>query len=426
MDSHTLYDSFKIRGKWKFPEGNDVSGTILYHENRIKLTTEGIIPNKRSEENISNNSDYPETIPVIHGVLVTGEKITLINSILVGKHVYQAGMTIAKYHSVDMFVGEWYSSKDSIKFDTLCIDYSNLNQWCGLSGFVRGEDIKMTHWSASLKVIDDVMGKLNEDITVRIKTKPHYSSNTDERKVVLSETNEWVIESKKELSFDEFDKLANCFRHYLMLGMGKGAYFVSITGMLKKTNVKIFPTSIIAEKLTPMYYHDMFFRYYDIRENFDEHLKKWYDLWNKYNDVMLSYFSMIDQPNRYMLESEFLTLAVALESFHRIKYDGTTSSFHERMAALVNNQIAFNDIDKEKNAFIENVKNTRNYYAHGNDEDKIKAKTDANDLIVLVNKMQILMAMCLINELPFNTKTIENIAHRIIKKKNYVWNNNKK
>lgn len=94
MDSHTLYDSFKIRGKWKFPEGNDVSGTILYHENRIKLTTEGIIPNKRSEENISNNSDYPETIPVIHGVLVTGEKITLINSILVGKHVYQAGMTM--------------------------------------------------------------------------------------------------------------------------------------------------------------------------------------------------------------------------------------------------------------------------------------------------------------------------------------------
>ena len=197
--------------------------------------------------------------------------------------------------------------------------------------------------------------------------------------------------------------------------------------MLEKTEVEIYLTrTIIADKLTIRYDHDMFFRYYNIKENFDEHLKKWYSLWNKFYDVLVSYFSTVDRPAQYILESQFLTLAVGLESFHRIKYNDLKSTFHERLDELVtNNQNAFDDINKEKDAFIKNVKNTRQYYAHGNDIDKTKAKTNAMDLLNLVHEMQILMEMCLINELPFDEKTLENIACKNREEKNYVRNNAK-
>jgi len=426
MKKRTLYDSFEIRGKWSIPNSDhSVSGTIHSDKNEFNLTTEGIIGGQEDGfvESLKNFSKYPELIPIIHGMLVTGEKVTLTNNRLVREIGSYPGITICTYHIENMFIGERYSSKDSIEFDKLVIDYSNLKHWYGFSGFEKA-DITKNLWGATVK-IKDVIEKLNDDVTIKIRTSPNYLSEMEERKVTISESNSWIIESKKKMSFEEFYQLANCFRHYLMLGMGVGTYFVTLTGMLEKTEIEIYLTrTIVTDKLTTRHDHDMFFRYYDVKENFDEHLKKWHSLWNKFYDVLVSYFSTVDRPEQYMLESQFLTLAVALESFHRIKYNDLTSSFHERMDELVNNnKSAFDDADKEKNTFIESVKNTRNYFAHGNDDDKLKAKTNGTDLLILVNEMQILIEMCLINELPFDKKTSETIAYKNRKEKNYFRDN---
>jgi len=226
---------------------------------------------------------------------------------------------------------------------------------------------------------------------------------------------------KIELHFDEFVELANCYRYFLMLAIGAGEYFVCLEGIGEDNiKVQIFPNTIFSDSLEKRHDFNMLFRYHDIKEKLSEYLQSWYRFWNMYKDIITRYFSTVDSEDHFMLESIFLATAIALDSFHSVKFAKPKCDLTKRIDDLLDYcKYTFDDSDNQKIDFANKVKNTRHYLAHGYDHLKINAITDNTKLFHLTQEMRVLMEECFLRELPFNEDLVYTIMLKNRKEKNY-------
>ena len=98
------------------------------------------------------------------------------------------------------------------------------------------------------------------------------------------------------------------------------------------------------------------------------------------------------------METEFLSLAQALESFHRVS-TATDMSFAARTKALLGSisyqhQKALIGDDVEQ--FVVTVRDTRNYFTHVGDKKKPTVVTAMSDLFLLSQKLHALLRLLML------------------------------
>ena len=203
----------------------------------------------------------------------------------------------------------------------------------------------------------------------------------------------------------------------------------------------------------------MVFRYGEVAKKLREILTKWLDAYERIEPAFNLYFASTSGAHSY-LESKFLSLAQAIETFHRRTSEETTmpgTEFDELVAQLLvacpdsrkewlegllkyANEISLRKrlkkmIDpfksyfgtaRDREALIDNIVNTRNYFVHYDKSLKEEAQ-DVIELWEVCMKIEGLFQLHLLKLLGFSSSEIEaigknhgHLARKLAKAKNHL------
>lgn len=461
----SLNESFEYTGIWFRPEfpNMEIHGTMHYTRGKITLRTTGSLDgdNNNFITQLQTMDRNPRLMPIVLGLSTDGKQITLTNCILVGANLSMGGLGVFRYRANVMYIGAHFQNINEMKFSSISIQYSNLYVWMCQRPFQTDLSRMEEHiFRLEYHAPEIIRVPIDSQFTLEIVYSntipmPMFEEDFDITQKVL-----WRIKSEESTTLDKFLEIHRCFRYFLMLAMLKTVHPLSITATNSNNQdnvIIVFPSIRIYEDVpTISMPNDMLFPFPVISNNFEAHLKSWFELWTRMSHTLTTYFATLLESNNTTIEIQFQHIALVLESYHREKYpnelampeaeytamiedmktklsenqrevsfinrfkkQGNGPNLEQRLRQLVDaNPHAFNNAVQEKNQFALNVMNTRNYHAHGTEDLRERAMTNVHDLVYLTYQMMALMDSCLLNEIPFP----EGVRNELIIKNRNVRN----
>lgn len=459
-------DQYEYAGFWWIPENPDekISGTIKFNSrDGAELKLIGALRKIKS-----SNDPYEEEI--ILGILTNGKKITLYKCYRIRSTLSIPGIITSVYEASVVLMGHHFEKEADIVFDSITINYSYLEEWVGLTGFhssisKNSEGYPQRHEIAYNypEEIEICINNLKFTITYHFRST---SNRINEYK--MSQTTLIKIEPTSQLHIHEYiGKICYHIQNFLSLGVGRPVYPILIKGKNKNcyrkisdkimlTDISIFyPIKDIPSSFKQLNQNEMFFSYADIRKEFTKVLSIWFNKADVLGPVYDLYFGTLYNSSMY-LQHEFLSLAQALESFHSRIYKGQyllSDDYSKLYNTLVNaipenidenyrgilkeklkylNEFSLRKrlkdlmvkcgdvldlLIKNKDIFIEDIVNTRNYLTHYSENLETKAKADL-ELFDLVEQMKYLMKVCFLVELEI---PLDKIKALLMKDQHYLF-----
>jgi hypothetical protein len=432
--------SFECNGIWWIPDNpkRKICGKLKFNpQDGLELKTIGYFKDEKESLDLKNYE-------IILGSTEKGN-VTLINCI----ENQSSGGSFKKtslYIQI-ILVGNHFEKKDDIKFNDMTISFLNLDEWAGLSGITdESKDSKDIFYFEDPGSISATV----EDLKISIHFLNYYESKRFQ--LELRQNTVFFLESIYEIHLDEFlYNLCNQIRNFISLGIGKATFPTTIKAGTKDDNsVEIYyainrfniPNKQILNR-------DMFFVLSEI-EDFEIIINNWLINYDSLRPVYSAYFGTLNN-SKMFLEQEFLSLAQALESYHRrmfggsyideedykpfaeILYDAIPSELDSSHKNSLKDRIKYGyefslrkrlkeilskydsiivTIISDKSGFINDVTNTRNYYTHLNEEGKEYAVTNMLELDKLTKKLKFLLEICFLEELGFKVSEIEKLTSK--------------
>jgi len=286
---------------------------------------------------------------------------------------------------------------------------------------------------------------------------------TINRKVFLT------IESAEEKHYKEYIKTMKYIRNFLTLGITKPVFPLVMNGFISKDSqrsvVRILgklasPENEIAE--SKLSWHEMFYTFHDISEKFEFFVKNWFDKAKDLQTVYELYFGILENPDSYYPQQEFLSLTQALESYcqrnlnpeikrfekpeiehlkivetiiaqvseeykgwlkSKLKNSNSSSlnaklmsllksrSFQEIIKHLKKSENAFKIFldGKSREEFITKIVKIRNNLSHGSGYDE---DVHSKDFRLHIQRLKVLVEILLLKELGFDKETIGTLLVR--------------
>jgi len=305
--------------------------------------------------------------------------------------------------------------------------------------------------SVEFSVRPEVKGKLN--FTSSVPSSPYTNSVTIEQKA------EVIIEHEKAISFEGILDDFFHFQNFLTLGTFEATHPLVIRVSNRDLNEEINKT-ISQPVLVQVYFHhsittrparnkihwEFLFHYHDIADTFDAIIQGWYSNQATLRPVTDLLFDNFYKSGTFT-ENMFLNVCQALETFHRrfrknevrSKADHekmigeiveTTSvehkdwlkgrlhfsnepTLHVRLDELIE-ELSNNTVKKiitDKEAFIKEVKHSRNYYTHYDKSTERKAKKGA-ELFTLTEKLKVVLVCAVLKQTGFSPDQIQALFDR--------------
>lgn len=324
----------ETEGVWWFPHSPEerLAGVLKYNDTKgghLRLIGGSFVA--QTTRKSYENYDYD----LICGLSSNGKLVTLWQC-------NDDGTTFVdgRYYGQDISIniilwGCHFPSIDDIQFTKLEINYTFLEQWLNHQTFksewLYKESGERTGYSLQYnypQIPENKFQGIKVGFSYRISSREQLNSSGITQFAYVE------IESESSLHYDNFQKhLIYPLRNFLSLGIGRTIVPNSISGW---SSIKM-PDGIVSHCHTEIYASHagydvpipntlipdkMLFTYKDMAEGLDNYLSKWFDLSTKIAPVMDLYFSLFFIRSMY-LHSQFLTLAQALETYHRRLYEGT-------------------------------------------------------------------------------------------------------
>lgn len=384
-NNNTLYEDFQLKGKWYISTTPNIkcNGTLEYNK-KISLEVFDSLTGKSDFMSKLKSRKQPIKIEYIYGI---GERpVTLINSYEVNsQHVNELELT--HYSSSEMVVGALID--ENTKIQSIGFGYP----------FVWGP------FKSSRK--DDVVRyKINVEINLDDKTifKIGQTGSTS-LSLLSSETHEkefFKIEWKEPVSIELARKYQRSINHFLQLCMGKPVYPNSFGLIINKEQCDYFPHWTYDIKPSSNRFIDSYeakIKYFDIKDDFEQIISKWVQLWLKTEGIMFDFFNIFE--SKMSLETQFTELCNVSQRFY---------------VATNPNDPAFADILKwfltlcpveiknriENNNFVDKIVNTRNYNVHGDGRPRNNRVTDPRELFSMIHDMISLIEIFLVSQIGVN------------------------
>ena len=450
-------DNITHRGKWFLPEDteNRVLGTLTFSsEGGIDLELDGAFVEEYRGEFLRPD--------IILGDTYSGKRVTLY---LCNQHDHQrtkSGDVISKFSAIYMLEGDHFTVEDELVFHRSISSYFNLGLWLKRSGFYFDDDVDKDAWSILYKEPKPIRFELDGNVDGRIDVDIHRSSPSNpvfETKAIKQRT-VVCLEYKQAQPFGKILKDIRHFQNFLTLAIYEPTYPNHVRLQHNErthcVGSKDFPITVHLY-FSPPYFkpvkdkHQYIFRYRDVQDDFPAIIRKWYALNETIDDPFYLLFgSFYNVTNA--LESQFLDLARAIETFHRRLRNNQERSPEEHKK-MINNivdrvdesdkkwlkqRLAFSneptlhkrleDITEEvKSSFIDrvisdyeqfvrDVKNTRNFQTHFSPKLEKKAKR-GEELILLTKRLRLILVTAILQEigLPQDQvgKLLERNQHRL-------------
>jgi hypothetical protein len=412
-----------------------------------------------------NDSDQPL---LILGTTLKGE-ITLYNCFLKKKEKRHGSIEVSLYCVNLIFSGIHFCTDSDVKFNSISTHYSGINEWVNIKtfDFVHSEDgeehLVYRGWEQLAQASIDNNYRVSINVCCG-QSVNFFEKITVDRKVFLT------IESSEKKHYKEYRQVMRYMRNFLTLGITKPVFSLVMNGFILKDGqrsvVRILgklavPENDITEsKLSG---HEMFFTFRDISDKFEFFVKNWFDKAKDLGTVYELYFGILEAPNSYYPQQEFLSLVQSLESYcqrelnpdikkierpenehlemveaiidqvqvesnkkwlkSKLKNSNSTSlsvklmsllksgSIQEIIKYLKKDENAFNVFldGKSRDDFVTKIVKIRNNLSHGSG---YNGDVYGEDFCLQIQRLKVLVEILLLKELGFNKETVGTLLLR--------------
>ncbi len=449
-----LTDKFEYDGLWWLPEHPEkqIHGKFIFDpDDAIYLKLTGSF---ETEEDTWNSNPYEQTI--IHGVTIGGEFCTLVDNTRVSWSHPPPGIYNQRIRSQVALFGHHFSTKDDLFFSSYAISYENLEEWLKKNPFkvevVKGENQNLIKgYNINFVIPDPIEVPINcKNGILRIAFA---FNNEQDRFQSFKVTNEAfiVFQANSDQSLDWYRKLFFDIERLLILLMGGITRPRRIEGYLKKNpnekrkkRIEIYQTLYSRTKVSKLFDHEILMPMSEINSNLQSIVETWLNNADRLRSTYDLFFASFYRPDVY-LETRFLTLMRALESFHRSMKQGKYlpneeyDVIRQQLIASIPNDLdndlrqslktkfkygneyslrkrvkeLFNDLSDELTQFVTDDKKTfsnqivdwRNDLTHY-DIDTINQKLDFKAILFATRSLRIFLIILLLKSLQIDEDTI--------------------
>lgn len=455
MNNVNLQSNFELKGEWFLPNKNrhKVYGILTFNPyGNIRLDLSGDFGSQEYNED--------RNIDIILGITDKGEFITLYNcaETSLSKNVSKNGLTSASsYVVLYFFKGVHIDKKEDLVFTSIAGEIHGLSDWLDISGLSRTEtDEKLQKIGIKYELPKNIEFEIDKNCNGCFK----FISNLSESKqsVSINQKVQIRFHLNKYLNFYTILDYLLVYQNFLTLAFYEAVnlksiklysnkYSTSVYNETVLTEIELYysPLSIYVEK--PIHSTFMIFSYKTIKDRFSIIIKEWY---KKYTLLDSSFDLLFEQfhKGKGFSTNNFLNLAQAAESFHsrlyshtkipKADYDemkkdimglvppkyhlwlknqfnfGNNLNLHDRLIEILDrySNPTLDRMIPDKDLFIKQIKDSRNYYTHYSKSLEKKA-LKGNDLYKLSQRIKILLTCAFLMECGFDSKELETALNRV-------------
>jgi len=409
-----MIEEFICEGIWSVTDGQreKLCGTLKFAPDSGAILTllgpTSEIDNIKKTLYSKGGGDGIPNQEIILGNSLNKRVITLFNCILAGNssNYPEPGPSTLSFMVNVVFDGTQFTKKEDIKFCTLSVRFTNLDEW----GNIFGSDLH-----EPIRVIKQ------DDYEISIEfTRPLYSYMQDP--AYIRQNAHVTIKSTAGKTLEEYKKIIKKIENLLTLFIILPVYPLQITGTTKNNQlpIEIFYRIPNYNKASASSFL-MLFSYKEISDRFENLVKNWFEKEALLEPVYILYFDTLYNPSMNILH-RFLSYVQAIETYHRRFKHGRLKKkeprLKERLLDILEEYSQITDLFIEPNRREEiarKIVGSRNYYIHGNPKQKTRA-ADWEELACLQYKLKMLLEICLLNELGFS---ITEIRRSMVKNESY-------
>lgn len=420
-----LAEAFEYKGYWWLPSepDNKVAGVLSYKPGeRITLELIGSFDNGEDAVlSFINKKDEA----VIHGQLENGKKVTLLKCYPSGSVNFSSSFPIIRYSCIYCFIGRLYMGMNDEGRYKMDVHFPGLSYWCHpgvlretfLEDKEHNEQIISLSFAANMggKLIDEA--KLEDGINIALKAGASFGSDPAKLNNKIGQSS-WVeISCCERISFNKLLFCVYKFEEFLSMATLRMSEVSEITIYDEEYYQEIAEGRRIH---LPIYFFSSHWRgkdtdnvdsvrflfgYEAVKEKFGDLMQAWFA---DRNDMYPVRSNLVDslEKKRVFSNMDFLILARALDGYCiRLKYKG---SFGNRMKAV---QEKFSDVSRiqQDNINIDELVESRDYYAHFMPRVRKKNVLDGFELHALTQKVRRLVICCVLSDLGFDNSVIDAI-----------------
>lgn len=435
--------NLNIKGQWWLPKNPDhkVFGTLEYSQSGssklelfggLMLTTEFVL---------------------IVGESSNGDKYTLNDCHLSNFRSGTSGFNTVIYSVSEIFENVHFESPDEIAFQAISVQYANTTEWSRLSALKIEQEFFEAKFSLdfSLPEPKTVEFETGSELSLELYSRYPQFLREVSSKIEIEQFPVFTFRFNKTKNFAELQlKYVRHLQNLLTLAITRPVSVEFLIGHLKhpgfdlKSGETSRPVNIYLDRKNnfktdhEVIFQNMLFTFPTVEKEWKSLLSNWFTKREQLEPIVTLYFSTLYNSYLYV-ENNFLSLVQAVESYHRRTFE--TKEFKEEEKKTLFKQI-LNAIDSKYHKIITRKLNyihepslrsrlkeifdenrsvldkyirrkqfcdktyiSRNYYTHY-DED-LKEQVDKIDIIDLINKLEIVIEVCLLKELGFSLNEVE-------------------
>ncbi len=414
-----LTDKFEYEGLWWLPDTPDekMSGNLLFDPD--EEATLKLIGSFKNIQNFDTLLEYE----VIFGISANGKYITLYNCMEIGYSLSFPGLLVSQYYVDTVIVGGHFLKPADIEFKNVSVMYQYLDEWVNISAF----EIQFFKEPPGVKIICTlprrISARINDKLTISFDFEvkgPKISVVQNE--IYMKQRTIMNFECSEGLPYQEFFETLKSIQNVLSFAVKRYVYPLRIVGSTKastadsngteNSNIELFyKIRNIQRDDKPILPNEMLFTFKDVSGRLEEFLGNWFKKRELLDEAFAPYFGILYNPNMYQ-NQKFLALTQTIEAYHQRVRDKNELPLWRRLEDILNtHKAALTGLIEDEAKFINDVKNTRNYFTHYDEKLREKAASGA-DLFYLTEKLKILVETCLLSELGFSNEEISSFFQK--------------
>ncbi len=376
-----IQNGFEYKGEWWLPEQPKlkVAGTLKTEErSKIVLDIHGSL-------NIEKNCE--KIILGKYGF----EEITLLKVFLY-KESYESYGLSQQFLVECVIVGTHFSLMQKVMFDRWSVSYTYLEDWLATNVFSVREGKRHSSVSSSFPNYKDIyISSLN--LTLRIQSS-FYSEDVLHKSIRREHRACIEIIPAEPKGLDWFNEISFYIQVFLSLCLGIPSYRKAVEYSIGSQKLKYLGKSIVLPNFENPIYHlrdlleynsaikieayEIILKYPVIKRNLQKYLDRWFEGFNKLNLIYNLFFSIIedDAAGQTRYPHDFLIISQALEAYYKVVYPHRSQRINYRKAL----EFLLKEVDRtfyaflsDKDTFVDDIVQTRNYYTHYSETLKDKA-----------------------------------------------------
>lgn len=474
MSRKTLADDFRYKGKWWLPEdpGKKVPGVLTFGDDGLKLELFELFEGSSGLKHFGDRGRAFR--PRIILGLAEGKRITLQDNLEVGstRPLWEPGaeasspeLRTSEFLALNAFVGVHFANESDVRFASLSVAFTHMEEWMGTERIPFETDLKEGTHSATFEFPDRLETRI-ESIGADVSIGSTFRGGPGWFRSLEWSYNAYVDVAPDETrGFDWYWQIVRDCQDLLTLLVGlpvqpkwieahvEGELRTVVDGEMQGPIEVLsydFASSMRREprfKRRHWHWRDVLVPLPSVEPDLDRVLNAWFAGARSLRPVYTLFFDTLNHKPIH-LESEFLSLAQALESYHSRTYPRMTYMPKEEYKKHVNSMRAALPEDARKKLgnrlnflnsytlkdrllhllrqtpgsyrqlitddpedFATRVKDTRNYLTHHDDKLKSKALKD-REYFGVTARLRLWLMILLLLELDLGYGTVMRAAEK--------------